>query len=116
MHVINYWTRKPNGKLWRILMRSSSLVEHDKAHESKYQEEEREYACFLNKYAVYVPEDGDPFFVDQDITTDFPLCGNSYLIDTGNIRYNFLGDTQAWHTFLEYIISFADSICTAVRS
>ncbi len=57
---------------------------------NKYLEEEKRFAEFLNKYAVYVPDSDDKFFEDYDFELD-NLCGIKYFVNTGNVSYDSLG-------------------------
>lgn len=74
------------------------LASKDNQIEQKYLDEEKRFANFLHKYAVYVPDPNDDFFQDYDFTLD-NLCGYRYFVDTGNITYRAIGDTTGNFTF-----------------
>lgn len=80
---------------WKIITNPGNyfffFASHNQEIEKSYLREEQEYAGFLNKYAIYVPDPTDLFFEDYDFQVQ-NLCGINYFVDTGNISYNFLGD------------------------
>jgi hypothetical protein len=82
---------------WKVINNPESffffLAEYNQVHHQKYTAEEREFAGFLNRYAIYVPDPNDPFFEDYDFKLD-NLCGIDYFVNTGNVSYNFLGDNM----------------------
>jgi len=82
---------------WKVVTNPGNyfffLAEHNETHHQKFVAEERAFAGFLNKYAVYVPDPNDGFFEDYDFQLD-NLCGIPYFVNTGNVTYNFLGDSM----------------------
>lgn len=82
---------------WKVITNPDSffffLAEHNEVHHQRYVEEDREFASFLNKYAVFVPDPNDDFYEDYDFQLD-NLCGINYFVNTGNVSYNFLGDSM----------------------
>lgn len=75
---------------WKIVTNPENyfffLAEENLELAEKYYQEEREFASFLNKYAVYVPDPNDPFFEDYDFTLD-KLCGGKQFVNTGTVSY-----------------------------
>lgn len=82
---------------WKIIATPYSyyffLAQKNETIENNYLSEEKRFADFLNKYAVYVPDENDPFFTDSEFVLDQEgLCGYNYFVNTGNITYQALGD------------------------
>lgn len=87
---------------WKIINNPNNyyffVAGKNSKNEEKYLDEEKRFANFLNKYAVYVPSPDDDFFEDYDFTLD-NLCNYEYFVNTGNVTYNALGDNTGNFTF-----------------
>lgn len=81
----------PNNYFFFVAARNDTI-------NNNFLQEEKDFASFLHKYAVYVPDSDDPFFEDYDFELD-NLCGYQHFVDTGNVSYNFLGDGISTPTF-----------------
>lgn len=93
---------------WKIIDKPNNyfffLAEANETIASHYIEEEKAFADFLHKYAIYVPNSNDPFWEDYDFTLD-NLCGIKYFINTGNVSYNALGDNMGGYKFYNTSVS-----------
>lgn len=82
---------------WKIVDKPDNyyffLAEHNQTEHQKSSAEDRDFAGFLNKYAVFVPDPSDTFFEDYDFELD-NLCGIKYFVNTGSVSYEFLGDSM----------------------
>jgi hypothetical protein len=87
---------------WKIIENPGNYFfffgEQNESLNKYYLDEEREFAGFLHKYAVYVPDSNDTFFEEYDFQLT-NLCGVNYFVNTGNVSYNFLGDNMGNITF-----------------
>lgn len=87
---------------WKIIDKPENyfffLAEYNETIAEHYIEEERAFADFLHKYAVYIPNTNDPFWEDYDFALD-NLCGVQYFVNTGNVTYNALGDNMGSYRF-----------------
>lgn len=86
---------------WKIIANPKNyyffLATYNEPENSKFLEEEKEFAGFLNKYAVYVPNPNDKFFEDYDFQLD-DLCGQTYFTNTNNVSYQFTPDATFINT------------------
>ncbi|MFM9826690.1 hypothetical protein [Flavobacterium sp.] len=89
---------------WKIVQYPNSyfffLAEKDEAIENEFLNEERKFADFLNKYAVFVPNADDTFFTSGEFALDLNgTCGYNDFVDTGNVTYQALGDITGGFKF-----------------
>lgn len=89
---------------WKIVENPKSyfffVAEKDEAIENEFFNEERKFADFLNKYAVFVPNANDTFFTSGEFALDLNgTCGYNDFVDTGNVTYQALGDITGGFKF-----------------